>query len=65
MRKSVQQVYVDHIIREVDSIQTLIQELQSLTHSLDNYEFERVSMNEIRKHLEIANFGLERLRNAV
>lgn len=65
MSKSVQQVYVDHIIREVDSIQTLIEELQSLTHSLDNYEFESVSMAEIRKHLEIANFGLERLRNAV
>jgi len=57
--------YVDHIVREVDSILLLINELQTITRNFDSYEFEQVSMKEIRKHLELASFGLERLSNAV
>lgn len=65
MSNSMHRSYVDHISREVESIRTLIKELQSLTRNFDNYDFEHTAMEEIARHLEYADFSLEKLRNAV
>jgi hypothetical protein len=65
MSRTIHQVYVDHLIREVHSIEEVIAELRHLTRNYDNFGFETRAMEEIAQYLEYAQFSLEKLRNAV